>query len=62
MDDKIGRLLHEVDRLLLHLGHSVPPEVAVTEEIRKLVDEIRQEREGLAGNTRFAFREPSKPA
>jgi hypothetical protein len=34
MDKKIERMLTEVERLLLHVGHSVPPETVVTEEIR----------------------------
>jgi hypothetical protein len=44
MDDKVEQLMREVDRLLMHVGYSVPPEVAVIEEIQKLIVQIRAER------------------
>jgi hypothetical protein len=47
-DDKVERLLAEVERLLIHVGHSIPPEVMVVDEIHKLIREIRTERNQAA--------------
>jgi hypothetical protein len=44
MDAKIDQLLHEVERLLMHIEHHVPAEVVVTENVRRLVNDIRAER------------------
>jgi hypothetical protein len=44
MEDKVGRLLDEVERLVMHLKHQVPPEAVGVDEIIRLVDEIRVER------------------
>jgi hypothetical protein len=44
MDDKIELLMTHVERLLLHVRHSVPPEVVVVDDVEKLIDEIRVER------------------
>jgi hypothetical protein len=43
MDEKVHRLLQEVERLLLQIQHSIPPEVLVVERVRKLMDDIRQD-------------------
>jgi hypothetical protein len=44
MDDKIELLMTHVERLLLHVRHSVPPEVVVVDDVEKLIGEIREER------------------
>jgi hypothetical protein len=44
MDDKVERLLSEVERLVMHLRHHVPPEVVNIDELMRLVDEMRLER------------------
>ena len=56
MEDKIERLLHEVERLLTHIEHSIAPETVVVEQVRQLVKEIKQERADLAGD--FSFHIP----
>jgi hypothetical protein len=53
MDHKIDRLLTEVERLLLHVGHHIPPETVAVDDLRKLVAEIRQERDAVASDGRF---------
>jgi hypothetical protein len=53
MEQKIDRLLTEVERLLLHVGHHIPPETVAVDDLRKLVAEIRQERDAVAGDSRF---------
>jgi hypothetical protein len=44
MENKVTRLLDEVERLVMHLRHRVPPEVVGIDEIVRLIDEIRLER------------------
>jgi hypothetical protein len=60
MDHKIDRLLTEVERLLLHIGHHIPPETVAVDDLRKLVGEIRQERDqerdAVASDGRFGGR------
>lgn len=44
MEDKVVQLLDEVERLVMHLRHRVPPEVVGIDQIVRLVDQIRLER------------------
>ena len=44
MDDKVELLLTHIERLLMHVRHSVPPEVVVVDDIERLIDELRAER------------------
>jgi hypothetical protein len=44
MENNVVLLLNEVERLVMHLRHRVPPEIASIDEIVRLVDEMRSER------------------
>jgi hypothetical protein len=46
--DKLQRLMTLTDRLLTHIEHQIPPEVEMTQEIRILVDEMRNESKNAA--------------
>jgi hypothetical protein len=41
MDERFQRLLELTERILRDLEHRIPPEVTTTQELRKLVDELR---------------------
>jgi hypothetical protein len=43
MNVKVSELLKEVERLLVHVEHNVPPEVEVVEKVKKLIRELRNE-------------------
>jgi hypothetical protein len=53
MEHKIDRLLTEVERLLLHVEHHIPPETVAVDDLRKLVVEIRKDRNAVASDSRL---------
>lgn len=43
MSDDLQRLLHLIDRVLMHIDHDVPPEREVLDELREVSNKMRLE-------------------